>query len=124
VVELESGRAVLQLITHGVTRAATSVSLLAPADAFPLLTPALRRPVSSGLAVNLYSSASIDLGFVEVEKIPEGHRWPGMPIISIVDDASALLAARQGSAVSGHWSTAPTFVAAARLALEALRNPA
>src|SRR5882724_8362525 len=42
VVEVESGRAVLQLITHDAARAAVSVLLLAPADAYPLLAPALR----------------------------------------------------------------------------------
>src|SRR6476619_617952 len=50
VVEIESGRAVLQLITHDVARAARSVLLLVPPDAYPLLAPALRRPVSSGIA--------------------------------------------------------------------------
>ncbi len=47
VVEVESGRAVLQLMTHDVARAAVSVALLAPSDAFPLLAPALRRPFSA-----------------------------------------------------------------------------
>src|SRR4051812_22443838 len=47
VVEIESGRAILQLITHAVARATRSVALLAPPDAFPLLAPALRRPVSA-----------------------------------------------------------------------------
>lgn len=122
VVELNSGRAVLQLITHNVARAGRSVALLAPPDAFPLLAPALRRPLSSGLPVELYSTAPVDLGFAAVGTIAEGYRWPGMPIISIVDEASALLAARQGSDVRGHWSTAPVFVAAARLVLERLRG--
>jgi HTH-type transcriptional regulator, sugar sensing transcriptional regulator len=121
VVELTSGRAVLQLITHSVARATRSVALLAPPDAFPLLAPALRRPLSSGLPVELYSTVSVDLGFAAVQIIPEPQQWPGMPIICVVDDASALLAARQGSDVQGHWSTAPAFVAAARLALERLR---
>jgi HTH-type transcriptional regulator, sugar sensing transcriptional regulator len=121
VVELTSGRAVLQLITHSVARASRSVALLAPPDAFPLLAPALRRPLSSGLPVELYSTVSVDLGFAAVQIIPEPQQWPGMPIICVVDDASALLAARQGSDVQGHWSTAPAFVAAARLALERLR---
>jgi hypothetical protein len=112
---------VLQLITHSVARATRSVALLAPPDAFPLLAPALRRPLSSGLPVELYSTVSVDLGFVAVQIIPEPQQWPGMPIICVVDDASALLAARQGSDVQGHWSTAPAFVAAARLALERLR---
>jgi sugar-specific transcriptional regulator TrmB len=121
VVELTSGRAVLQLITHSVARATRSVALLAPPDAFPLLAPALRRPLSSGLPVELYSTVSVDLGFAAVQIIPEPPQWPGMPIICVIDDASALLAARQGSDVQGHWSTAPAFVAAARLALERLR---
>jgi HTH-type transcriptional regulator, sugar sensing transcriptional regulator len=121
VVELTSGRAVLQLITHSVARATRSVALLAPPDAFPLLAPALRRPLSSGLPVELYSTVSVDLGFAAVQIIPEPQQWPGMPIICVVDDASALLAARQGGDVQGHWSTAPAFVAAARLALERLR---
>lgn len=121
VVELESGRAVLQLLTHTLARAAKSVVLLAPPDAFPILAPALRRPIAAGLLVELYSTAPVDLGFVAVETIPQGYRWPGMPIISVVDDASALVAARTGSEVRGHWSTSPSLVAAARLALERLR---
>src|SRR5688500_9247615 len=88
VVELSSGRAVLQLLTHNVARAAESVRLLAPSDAFPLLAPALRRPVSNGLPVELFSSSRVDLDFMSVEIIPSGHPWPGMPIVAIVDDAS------------------------------------
>lgn len=120
IVEVESARAVLQLITHDVARATRSVALLAPADAFPLLAPALRRPVSSGLPVELYSTGPADLPFSTVEIIPEGYAWPGMPIVSVVDERSALLASRQGSDVRGHWSTAPAFVAAARLAFQRL----
>lgn len=123
VVEIGSGRAVLQLLTHNVARASQSVRLLAPADAFPLLAPALRRPVSTGLSVELFSTSRIDLDFIGVETIPSGHPWPGMPILAIVDDAGALIAARQGSDVHGHWSAAPSFVAAARLSLERFRTP-
>ncbi len=120
VVELESARAVLQLLTHDVARATRSVALLAPADAFPLLAPALRRPVSSSLPVELYSTGPVDLGFTPVAVIPEEYSWPGMPIVAVVDERSALLASRKGSDVRGHWSTAPAFVAAARLALQRL----
>jgi HTH-type transcriptional regulator, sugar sensing transcriptional regulator len=123
VVELSSGRAVLQLLTHNVSRAADSVRLLAPADAFPLLAPALRRPVSAGLSVELFSTARLDLDFISVEAVSPGHAWPGMPIIALVDDTSALIAARQGNDVHGHWSAAPAFVAAARLTLERFRTP-
>ncbi|HEY8198046.1 MAG TPA: helix-turn-helix domain-containing protein [Gemmatimonadales bacterium] len=121
VVEIETGRAILQLITHDVARATRSVALAAPPDAFPLLAPALRRPVSSGLPVELYSTSAVDLGFHAVEIIADSHSWPGMPIISIVDDRSAILGSRQGSEVRGHWSTAPALVAAARLTLQRLR---
>lgn len=121
VVEIESGRGVLQLITHDVARAVRSVALVAPPDAFPLLAPALRRPVSSGLPVELYSTSPVDLGFHPIEVLPEGHFWPGMPIISVVDDRSAILGSREGNEVRGHWSTAPALVAAARLALQRLR---
>lgn len=123
VVEVESARAVLQLLTHDVARATRSVALLAPPDAFPLLAPALRRPVSSGLPVELYSTGAVDLDFSAVTVVPEGHSWPGMPIVSVVDERSALLASRHGSEVRGHWSTAPAFVAAARLALQRLSTP-
>jgi sugar-specific transcriptional regulator TrmB len=123
VVEIESGRAVLQLITHDVARASRSVGLLAPPDAFPLLAPALRRPVSAGLPVSLWSTGLVDLGFASVELVSGDHGWPGMPIIAVVDDRSAILGFRQGNEVRGHWSTAPAFVAAARLALEQFGAP-
>jgi hypothetical protein len=114
---------VLQLLAHDVARAAQSVALLAPPDAFPLLAPALRRPVSSGLPVQLYSTGPVELPFSPVEIVPEGYSWPGMPIISVVDDRNALLALRNDSGVRGHWSSAPAFVAAARLALERIVEP-
>jgi sugar-specific transcriptional regulator TrmB len=118
VVEIESARAILHLISHDVARATRSVALLAPADAFPLLAPALRRPVSAGLPVSLLSSGPVALDFAPVEVVDEAHAWPGMPIIAVVDDRSGILGFRQGSEVRGHWSTAPAFVAAARLAFE------
>jgi HTH-type transcriptional regulator, sugar sensing transcriptional regulator len=120
-VEVESGRAVLQLISHDVTRAKASVALLAPADAFPLLAPALRRPFAAGIPLVLCAASPVDLGFAVVELVAGSNRWPGMPIISVVDDTSALMAARQGTDVRGHWSTGPAFVAGARLALEHFR---
>ena len=124
VVEIQTSRAVLQLLTHDVARALRSVVLLAPPDAFPILAPALRRPVSSGLPVELYSTAPVDIGFHPVEVLPVGDDWPGMPILSVVDDRSTLMGSRQGNEVRGHWSTAPALVAAARLALDRLRNGA
>jgi sugar-specific transcriptional regulator TrmB len=123
-VELRSTRALLQLLTHDVARAAESVGLLVPVDAYPLIAPALRRPYAAGVPLSLAAPASVDLGFAPVEVVAvEGRRWPGMPIILVVDDRSAILAARTGSEVRGHWSTAGSFVAAARLALEQFRTP-
>lgn len=118
VVEIESSRAVLQLITHDVARANRSVSLLAPPDAFPLLAPALRRPFSGGVPLSLWSTTAVDIGFGTVGTIHDDRGWPGMPVITVVDDSSAILAARKGQEVRGHWSTAPSLVAAARLTLE------
>jgi hypothetical protein len=40
----------------------------------------------------------------------------------VVDNRSALLAAREGERVLGHWGTAPTLVAAASLAIGSLRG--
>jgi sugar-specific transcriptional regulator TrmB len=123
-VEVESGRAVLQLITHDVSRAAASVELLVPPDAYPLLAPALRRPFAAGLPLTLCSIGPVDLGFAAVELVEqEGRDWPGMPIIAVVDRRSGLVASRSGADVRGHWSTAPSFVAAARLALDRFRLP-
>jgi sugar-specific transcriptional regulator TrmB len=120
VVEIESGRAVLQLISHQVSRAGRSVTLLAPPDAYPLLAPAIRRPVSAGLPVSLWSTAPVELGFASVQVASGDHGWPGMPIIAVMDDHSAIIGARNGAEVQGHWSTAPAFVAAARLSLQQL----
>ncbi|MFL5496325.1 MAG: TrmB family transcriptional regulator [Gemmatimonadales bacterium] len=117
-VEIESGRAVLQLITHDVARATASVSLLAPPDAYPILAPALRRPFSAGLPLTLCATGPVELGFVPVRVVSQGRGWPGMPIIAVVDERSAILASRSGGDVRGHWSTAPAFVAGARLAFE------
>jgi HTH-type transcriptional regulator, sugar sensing transcriptional regulator len=120
IVEIDSGRTVLQLITHDVTRANSSVDLLTPPDAYPLLAPALRRPVSAGIRVALWSITPVPLEFSEVRVLAQQPRWPGMPIVSVVDDRSAIIGSRNGAEVHGHWSTAPWFVAAARLTLERL----
>jgi sugar-specific transcriptional regulator TrmB len=121
-VEIESGRGVLQLLTHDIARATQSVHLLVPPDAYPLLAPALRRPYAAGVPFTLASTAPVELGFAAVEVVEDSSRWPGMPIILIVDDRSAVLAARHGIEVRGHWGTTPAFVAGARLALDQLRG--
>lgn len=123
-VELISSRALLQVITRDVARAGKSVGLLAPPDAYPLLAPALRRPYAAGVPLQLWATGPVELGFASVERVAGDARpWPGMPIILVVDDRSAILASRNGNEVRGHWSTAPAFVAAARLALERFGMP-
>ncbi len=123
-VEIISSRSLLQLMTHDIARATVSVGLLAPPDAYPLLTPALRRPYSAGVPLSLAATGPVDLGFAPVDVVAgDDHPWPGMPIILVVDDRNAILAARNGSDVRGHWSAAGSFVAAARLALERFRSP-
>jgi hypothetical protein len=73
--------------------------------------------------VSLWSTGSVstDLG-TEVATVAE-QPWPGMPIVAVVDERSAIVAARQGSEIQGYWSSAPSFIAAARLALEQFRRP-
>src|SRR3954447_19650827 len=117
-IEIDSGRGVLQLLTQGVTRASGSVDLLAPPDAYPLLGPALRRPFATGVALSLWSTGPVDLGFSEVRVAKEQHQWPGMPVLAVFDHNSAIIASRRNDMVQVHWSTAPAFVAAARLSLE------
>ena len=120
-VEIDSGRSILQLLSRDVARATVSLSLLAPPDAYPLIAPALRRPLASGVRMALFATGPVDLGFVPVlVATAEGAGWPGMPVLLIVDDRAALVAARDGGDARGHWSTAPAFVAAARLAFERL----
>jgi hypothetical protein len=66
---------------------------------------------------------TVELGFASVEVLPDrGIAWPGAPLIAVVDDRSALIAARSGAEVSGHWSTSPVFVATARVLLGAFSS--
>jgi sugar-specific transcriptional regulator TrmB len=118
--EIDSPRAALQLLGHEIARAQQSLTLLAPGDAYPVLGPSLRRPLGAGVPVRLFSMDQVELGFADVEVLPDrGLAWPGAPLVAIVDDRSALIAARSGAEVTGHWSTSPVFVATARAVLGA-----
>jgi HTH-type transcriptional regulator, sugar sensing transcriptional regulator len=119
-VEIESGRAALQLMTHDIARASQSLELLVPPDAYPLLAPALRRPVSAGVRLSLWSPEPVALDFAPVRQVRGADRWPGMPILMVADQQRAIIGSRSASQVQGHWSSAPPFVAAARLAIERL----
>lgn len=120
-VEIDSGRSVLQLLSRDIARSSSSVALLAPPDAYPLIAPALRRPFAAGTRLELFATGPVDLGFVPVQVASvDAAGWPGTPVLLIVDHRAALIAARDGAEARGHWSTAPGFVAAARLAFERL----
>jgi sugar-specific transcriptional regulator TrmB len=121
-VEIATPRAALQLIGYEAARARESVRLAAPAEAYPLLAPSLRRPASAGVPVTLLSAdGEARLDFAPVRPIA-ARAWPGTPLLAVIDDRSAVVAARNGAAVRGHWSSAPAFVAAARLAFEQLAD--
>lgn len=122
VVEIDSPRAALQLISHDVARANQAVRLLAPAEAYPLLAPALRRPASAGVELTLLATGPVELPFASVTVVSSEPDWPGAPLVCVVDDRSALVAYRNGNDVHGHWSTAPALVAAARLTLSRYRG--
>jgi hypothetical protein len=118
--EIDSPRAALQLLGHEIARAQEILTLLAPGEAYPVLAPALRRPLGGGADVRLFSMDQVELGFVEVATLPDrGLPWPGAPLIAVIDDRSALVAGRSGAQVAGHWSTSPVFVATARAVLGA-----
>jgi len=123
-VEIDSPRAALQLLSHDIARASRSVRLLAPPEAYPILAPVLRRAVAMGLEVRLWSTGDASLPFTEIGLAADPGDWPGVPLVAIVDDRSAVMAGREGIGIQGHWSTARTFVAAARLAFEQLGRPA
>jgi sugar-specific transcriptional regulator TrmB len=122
IVELTSPKGLLQLLTHEIGRAREAVHLIAPAEAYPILGPALRRAVTAGLDVRLAAQVPVQLPFIRVEAIPSGFDWPGLPLVAILDGASAVIGTRDGVDVLGHWSSAPPFVAAARVTFERLRT--
>ena len=116
-VEVETPRAALQLIGNQVARAQRRVELLAPADAYPLLAPQLRRAAASGVELELgvVGDASLDFAPLTAVSVPDGT-WPATPLIALVDDRGALIASRDGTRVTGLWSASPLHLAAARLA--------
>jgi sugar-specific transcriptional regulator TrmB len=122
IVEIQSGRAVLQLLSHDIARSKRLVDLLVPPDAYPLLAPALRRPLSAGVPVSLWSTSAVTAEVGADVGVVADHPWPGMPILAVVDDLSAIIGSREGSDVQGYWSSAPPFIAAARLALSQFRG--
>lgn len=119
-VEVSTARGALQLISHEAARSQASLDLIVPPDAYPVLTPSLRRAAAAGVTLNLMSVGEVELAFADVRIVETEGRWPGQAVIMVVDEKSALLASRQGDVVEGHWGTASTLVAAAALVLQGL----
>ncbi|HTS88549.1 MAG TPA: helix-turn-helix domain-containing protein [Gemmatimonadales bacterium] len=122
VVEISSPKGLLQVLSNETGRAQQSIRLLAPSEAYPILAPPLRRAVGAALDVVLLAERSVELPFVQVESVASQVNWPGLPLVAVFDDRSAVLASRDGAEVHGHWSSAPTFVAAARVTFDHLRT--
>jgi sugar-specific transcriptional regulator TrmB len=121
-VELGSARGALQIASREAARATASIILHAPADAFPPLVPSLRKAAGSGVELSCSSTSAVDLPFAPVQVVASRDDWPGQPFLMVVDGKSALLAAREGERVQGHWGSAPTLVAAATLSIRELRS--
>ena len=121
-VELASPKGLLQLLTNEIGRAQQSVHLIAPSEAFPILAPALRRAVSAGLEVHLGAPVAVQLPFAEATTIVADGEWPGLPVVGVFDDRTAVIASREGAEVRGHWSSSAAFVAAARLTFAHFRT--
>jgi hypothetical protein len=102
-----------------VARATRSVSLLLPADAFPILSPTIKRAVAAGLTTRLMSTGQVQLGFAEVRQV-EAQGWPGEPLVAVIDARAAIIGSRNGREVRGHWSASASFVAAAARTLDSL----
>jgi HTH-type transcriptional regulator, sugar sensing transcriptional regulator len=123
-VELSSARGALQIASREAARATERILLHASPDAYPPLVPALRKAAGSGVTLSLSATGAVELPFAEVSAVSSSSDWPGQPFLLVVDSRSALLAAREGERVSGHWGTAPTLVAATTHAIERLRHGA
>lgn len=120
-IEVTTPRGALQLLIQEIGRVTRSLRLLAPAEAYGPLSPALRRVAAAGLEMLLCAEVPVTLPFGRVEAIPSGHCWPGVPLIAIMDGERAVIASRRGSQVQGHWSSAASFVAAAECTFDHLR---
>jgi sugar-specific transcriptional regulator TrmB len=121
-VELTSARGALSIASRETARATERILLHTSPDAYPPLIPSLRKAAGSGVTLSLSASAAVELPFAQVEIVPSNGIWPGQPFLLVVDARSALLAAREGERVLGHWGTAPTLVAATVLAIGSLRS--
>lgn len=119
-VEVTSLRSVGQLLTLEIARARTSVSAFLPASAWPMLVPSVRRAAGTGAGLSLFADEPVRVDTVTIDVHPVTEEWPGRPVLAVVDDRIGLVASAEGDKVAGHWSAAPTMVAAARLCIRSL----
>lgn len=120
-VELTSARGAVQLMGHEIARATRRVELLVPPDGCLALGPHLRRAQGAGVELVLASTGAVPLAGMPVDQV-ESPDWPGEPVLMVVDAQSAVIGARSGDRMTGHFGSSVTFVAAATKALAALRE--
>lgn len=123
-VELTSARGTLQLISHEIARAQRQVALVVPAESYPMLTPALRKAASGNVTLELVSNRAVELQFAPVVEMASSIGWPGEPVLFVVDDRGAIIAARaaDGETVTGHWGTDAVFVATTNALVRQIRG--
>ena len=115
-----SMRGVAQFLGIEIARARISVRLLLPDDLFVAIAPALRRLASLDTETWLYADGSGASDLPDVQVVDVSDRWPGRPLLAVIDNRIALIGSVEASAVSGYWTTAPALVAAAEQAVSAL----
>lgn len=118
VTEVSSLRGVVQMLSLEVARARQGVRLFLPAGVFPALFPALRRAAAVPVSLELSADGAVDLASVAVH--PVGDRWPGAPMLAVIDSRVALIGTQHGDRMEGFWTTAPPLVVAADRALDGL----
>src|SRR5512139_375973 len=115
--ELTTFRGVTQLLSLEIARARSEVLLCLPAEAYPLLAPALRRAVAGAIMLELVADAATEPAVVPVRAVEVGSRWPGRPWLAAIDGRLGLIGGMEGDRLVAHWGTAPSIVAAATLSI-------
>jgi len=122
-VELETERACWQALGRDIARATERVWLCAPPEAYLSLAPVLRRAAGAVPDTVLLATAPVTVDFATVTRIAL-DRWPGEPVLAVVDDRVAVLGRREGGHFEAQWSVSPAFVAGTAMAFERARESA